>query len=241
MAAERREVSATGSGRAEEKPLKAPDGGAGLRGAARFRPRLSAGAEALLDGDKATAREAANAFRQLDGPSVLQPMRNWVTFHAGLANLIAGDHRAAKERFGNLAERASTSQDAGLATFFARSAELGAARRSRSRHPPAQTLNRKNYESMGLLMYGMKNWALGKTEEALALLTEFGKATPEGDDEWIADYQPLATGLVSDREHWQVASKAFAEAKAAPDKLAAALETVSSARRQLRRSNSPTK
>ncbi len=188
---------------------------------------------ALVDGDKATAREAATTFRQLDGPSVLQPQRNWVTFHAGLANLIAGDTAAATERFGKLAERAHTAQNAGLATFFARTAELGGSAETIAPSEGA-TLNRKNYESMALLMYGLKNWALGKTGEALALLTEFGKATPEGDDEWIADDQPLATGLVSDREHWQVASKAFAEGKDAPDKLAAALETVSSARRQLR-------
>jgi hypothetical protein len=188
---------------------------------------------ALVDGDKATAREAAQTFRQLDGPTVLQPQRNWVTFHAGLANLLAGDASAAAERFGKLAERANTTQDPGLATFFARSAEFG---RSGDAIPASEgtALNRKNYEAMGLLMYGLKNWALGKTEDALVLLTEFGKTTPEGDDEWVADYQPLATGIVSDREHWLAASKAFTEGRDAPDKLVASLETVRSARRQMR-------
>jgi predicted RNA-binding Zn-ribbon protein involved in translation (DUF1610 family) len=187
----------------------------------------------LMDGDKELAREAAKTFRELDGPSVLQPQRNWVTFQAGLANLIAGDTAAAAERWGKLAERAHASQDTGLTTFFARSAELGG---TSEPIPAAEgaTLNRKNYESMGLLLYGLKNWALGKTDEALALLTEFGKATPEGEHEWVADYQSLAVGLVSDREHWLAASKAFAEGKGAPEKLVASLETVRSARRQLR-------
>jgi hypothetical protein len=156
-----------------------------------------------------------------------------VTFHAALANLIAGDTAAATERFGKLAERASTTQDAGLATLFARVAELGGKAEA---IPVAEgaSLNRKNYESMGLLAYGLHNWALGKVEEATGLLSEFGKATPEGDDEWISDYQPLANGIVSDREHWLVASKALTEGKDAPAKLNTALETVSSARRQLR-------
>jgi hypothetical protein len=217
----------------KEKPIAAPVAEPVFAPPADFDREYRLARMSLIDGDRATAREAAQTFRQLDGPSVLQPQRNWVTFHAALANLIAGDDAAAVERFGKLAERANTSQDAGLATLFARVAELGGKSEA---IPVAEgaSLNRKNYESMGLLAYGLKNWALGKVEEAVGLLTEFSKATPEGDDEWIADYQPLAAGMVSDREHWLVASKAFTEGKGAPDKLNPALETVSSARRQMR-------
>jgi predicted RNA-binding Zn-ribbon protein involved in translation (DUF1610 family) len=190
----------------------------------------------LANGDKEAAREAAKTFRQLDGPGVQQPLRNWVTFHGGLAHLIAGEPQAAEDRFRKLGERAAFSRqpaDAKLASFFLRAAEIGA----KPEPVPvaeAEKLDRKDFESMGLLLYGLKNWALGKFDEASPFFTEFAKATPEAADEWVTDYRVIAEGFVSDRAEWKTADEAYTSAKDAPDKQSAALMAVKGARARLR-------
>ncbi len=189
----------------------------------------------LLDGDRDGAREAAKNFRELDGPDVPQPLRNWVTFHSGLAHLIAGESQPAKDRFTRLTERATFSKDpanAKLVTFFLQSAELG----STDRTIPAdslQSLDRNNYQAMGLLVAGLRNWQLGARAEASALFDEFAKAEPTGEDEWVAEYKDLARGFVGDFKEWTTATEVFKGAKDAPDKQAAAVNSLKAARTRL--------
>jgi len=189
----------------------------------------------LLDADKESAQEAAKTFRQLDGPGVLQPMRNWVTFHAGLANLLAGDNDAAVERFTKLAERSSAkeTQDAKLAAFFTRCTEV-VTKNDVIPVTAGADFDRKNFESIGLFAYGLKNWVLGKFDEAGAMFAEFEKARPEGEDEWVDDYRAVAADLVSDRGHYLSAKQAYDEAKAAPDKMNVSVLAIKEARLRLR-------
>ena len=189
----------------------------------------------LLDGDRDGAREAAKSFRELDGPGVPQPLRNWVTFHSGLAHLIAGESQPAKDRFARLTERAAFSKDpanARLVTFFLQSAELGSMDKA---IPPdsLQSLDRNSYQAMGLLVAGLKNWQLGASAEASALFDEFARAEPAGEDEWVAEYKDLAKGFVGDFKEWTTATETFNAAKDAPDKQAAAVNSLKAARTRL--------
>ena len=189
----------------------------------------------LMDGNRERARETAKVFRELDGPGVAQPLRNWVTFHSGLAHLLAGENQQAIDRFQRLAERAEFSKapaDAKLVAFFQRSVALASADQA---IPAAavENLERKNYEAMGLLLAGLKNWALGAQDEAGAVLGEFAKAEPAGADEWVAEYKDIAKGFVDDLGAWRTANEAFTAAKDAPEKQAEALATIKAARERL--------
>ncbi len=191
----------------------------------------------LLDGNAESARDSAQEFRGFDTERVQQPLRNWVTLHAALAHLVAGEAKLATERFHRITDRGAFSKDPAyekLAAFFLETAKV-AATAEPVRTTDVGNLNRGNYEAMALLLYGLKDWALGDYEDAAALLDDFAKSTPAGEDEWIADYKPIASALIAESTEWRAAKSAFIAAMEDPEKQADALAAVKTAREHVGR------
>jgi hypothetical protein len=80
-------------------------------------------------------------------------------------------------------------------------------------------------EALAPLLFGLKDWDLGRFNDAGTLLGLYLSSTPKEPFEWVADYKPLAQKYADDEAAYE---KALADAAAAdtPDKRAAALKEV---------------
>ena len=181
----------------------------------------------LLAGD---APAAAAAFRALDADTVRQPMRNWITLHAGLAHLLAGQPGESSADFRKLGERERFSEDPAeekLANYFT---ECGRALGGEETiAAPAAT---DDHGTLGLLLYALKNWTRGAIDEAGPMLRAFAAAAPAGHTAWIADYQPLAAPYLADFAAYRAALDLPTPAALAEKK--GTLEALKAAREKLR-------
>jgi hypothetical protein len=144
-------------------------------------------------GDPSKAAEAlTNLDAKTDPP---QPLRNWITLHAGLAELLAGREEPAQKHFKAIVDRGVYSTDPteqDLANFFIRTAK-----RTMGREPikldAVADLDRSNYEAIDFFIFGIRNWSLGAYDDAWQLLRQFSRCTPQDRHVWISDYKPLAS------------------------------------------------
>ncbi len=142
------------------------------------------------------AAQAAEALAKLDaGMTAPQPLRNWITLHAGLAELLAGRTDAAQAHFGAIIERGVYSPDPAeqdLANFFVETARQ--ANGTSAITPDAvKDLDRTGYETLKLFVFAVKNWTLGASDEAWQLFRQFTVCTPQDRYAWISEYKPLAS------------------------------------------------
>jgi hypothetical protein len=149
--------------------------------------------ERLLHDD---AAGAASVFQKMAAePATALPMRGWALLGAGMSELVAGHSDEAKNHFHALAKMdfsGARRDDAKLAAFFS----AGADRMTKDETvtvASAKELSRTNHESVGLLLFALKDWDEGAFEEAIALFRQFRSATPEGAAAWIAELKPIAT------------------------------------------------
>jgi serine/threonine protein kinase len=147
----------------------------------------------LVAGDPAKAAEALTSLDAKTTPP--QPLRNWITLNAGLAELLAGREEPAQKHFQEILKRGVYSPDPAeqdLATFFVDIAKRAAG------HEPIKLeavadLDRDNYEALGFFVFGIKDWSLGAYDDAWQLFRQFTRCTPQDRHAWISEYKPLAS------------------------------------------------
>ena len=167
---------------------------------------------------------ATDAFRQAAGQPRLAPARvAWANLLEGLAESAAGHAVLADDAFKKLVDRApfsTAAADEKLAAFFP-----DVARQMTGRAPiaPAATAGRSktNHEAIAPLLFGVKNWQLGRTDDAVVLLREFRQTKPAGPDAWIEELKPVAARLIEEFTAFQVASDSLRAAKNPQQKKAA--------------------
>jgi serine/threonine protein kinase len=134
--------------------------------------------------------DAAKAFKELESePNLPVPAEQWILLHEGLAQLLAGDNRAAEQTFSALKKRGNFSQhpdDSALALFFVNLATL---LESHTPILPSQTrsFEYRDHRSFGLLLCGLKNWNLGQYENAAKIFLSFDLHSGTTRPAWISD------------------------------------------------------
>lgn len=140
----------------------------------------------LMDGKAAAA---AARLRKLDArKDIPQPLHNWITLYAGLAELEAGREEEARTVFAKLAERGPFTKDDGpasqrLAEFFV---ELGEKLSAPGPVPErlASNYDRMNHEAIALYLYALKNENAGDFPEALAFHRQFSTTDLKEKEPW---------------------------------------------------------
>ena len=162
----------------------------------------------LASGD---AARAAAAFRELgQKPGVTQPLLDWVSLHAGLAELLAGQNEQATAHFKEIEARGIYSPDPAeekLANFFVETARRAA---SGEPIPPSikESLDGNTYEALALLIFAVKNWNQGRLGEAGAFFDQFVSSSPQERHAWVAEYQPMARPYIADLTALRLAAEA---------------------------------
>ncbi len=189
-------------------------------------PRIEAAriANANIEPDFKAARElliagkfdrAGVALDELEArPNVPQPLLNWITLHRGLSRLLIGKEPQAREIFAKLEERGAYSQDPAeekMSSFFVDTAhQLAGAFTIQA--SIARNYDKSNHQSIALLLFALKDWQMGKFDEAGPLFRQFHSSAPAAPYQWIGDYKEFATQYI----------EAFAEYREVSAKLRAA-------------------
>jgi hypothetical protein len=178
--------------------------------------RFKAAWEKLARGDAT----AAAAFAQLGEKEQKQPDADWLSLGEGLAHLAAGEAAAAQKAFNKISTRgafASGGEQGQLSEFFLRIA------RSMDGTAPinpavAQRYAPNNHEAIALLAFGLKDWQLGRVDDAVAFLRQFRSSSPIGSAEWIAGLKPLATRYLEQFAEFEMTIQELKDARTASAK-----------------------
>jgi hypothetical protein len=176
--------------------------------------------EALAKFQENHPAEAAEILAKIAAQRPAQPRLDWANMLEGLAELAAGHRPDSVATFTKIEERGPFSNkdsDQKLAAFF-----VEVAHQMASEQPvdvaAGKSLSQVNYEALALLLYGMKNWELGKIDEGVELLRLFRQATPAGQDAWIADLKPVGMAYLDEFTSFEMASDRLKKAQTIPDK-----------------------
>ncbi len=180
----------------------------GARDPERIDVRYEQTRQVLASGD---AAKAAEAFARLAGETdTPQPLQNWITLHAGLAELLAGQAEKAQAWFAALEARGLYSPDPAeqpLANFFVATAHRAAG----AQIIPAAAIkdvNRDSYETIALFVFAVKDWSLGEYDEAWQLFRQFSLCTPQDRFAWISTYKPLSSPYLAEINAYRTAAEA---------------------------------
>ena len=88
--------------------------------------------------------------------------------------------------------------------------------------------------SLAFLIAGLSQWDAGEFEASVALMRRFQKATPTGDDAWVAEYRPLVTRYLDDYGAWREIADDVAKAGTSPKLAEAALKKIPAPRSKVR-------
>jgi hypothetical protein len=198
-----------------------------------LQPAFKSAREMLVRGEASGAAQALEKLEQQ--ADVPQPLLSWVTLHTGLAQLLAGNELESRKTFARMAARpmfGSQADDRKLSQYFI---DLGKQLASDQPIPAsiAKEIDKTNYESIGLLLYALKDWDLGQFDEATSLFREFQNVLPQAPYQRVTDYKDLAGPYLSDIELVQTLAD---RAKAADDavKRRELLQSLSSAKNELK-------
>lgn len=200
-----------------------------------LQPDFKAGREMLVKGQFAAGARVLEQIEEQQ--NVPQPLFSWVTLHIGLARLLEGNEPDSRKVFGRLASRAPfgrSEEDRKLATFFS---TVGKQLETDQPQPAsvAKDLDKESFESIALLLYGLKNWYLGNTEDATTLFRQFRSATPAAPYQWIADYKNLVDPYLKDFTIFQTASQSAKDAATAtPEKRKTTLASLQTLKSELK-------
>jgi hypothetical protein len=160
---------------------------------------------------------------------------NWLTLHEGLADLLGGKEASSRKAFSRLAAREVSGKEAAerkQSQFFI---DLGKALEGDQPQPAsiARDIDKSSYESIALLLHALKDWNLGKYDDAGPLFRQFQSATPQAPHGWISEYKPLTQSYI---EEYSVFRSGTDKAKAADtiEKKRAALPEIKAARAQMK-------
>ena len=164
------------------------------------------------------------AFREAAAQPKLAPVQlAWANLLEGLAETSAGRRTEADAAFTKITDRglfSTKEEDEKLAQFF-----LETARRMTGPTPlapsAASALDKLNHEAIAPLLFGVKDWQLGKIDEAVALLRQFRQTTPGGRNLWIGELKPIANDLIEEFTAFQMAADRLKTANSPAEKKAA--------------------
>lgn len=192
----------------------------------------------------AKARRLAAAFHygqaiaELDSipgvDSLRQPLLNWYRLQRGLMLLLDGRRADAEPLFAALDREDLYSRDPAqlpLANFFKESGRLMKDDRPISSNA-VSLFKRDNYESLALLLFGVKNWQMGAFESSAKLLQAYTNAQVGSSDSWVMDYAPVAKRLLDDYERLKTLQERLNKAASKQD-LQALLADVKQARTKM--------
>ena len=188
---------------------------------ASVEPGFKAARQLLVEGK---FDEAAKSLDELETrPSVPQPLLNWIGLHRGLARLLAGKEPEAREIFAKIEERGAYSHDPAevkMSAFFVDAAhQLSGAWTIQASE--ARNYDKSNYQSIALLLFALKDWQMGKFDEAGPLFRQFHSCAPEAPYQWIADYKDYATDYISAFNEYREVSTKLRAANSIGEKRAA--------------------
>ncbi len=171
--------------------VKPPDDGPVT--AERIDAKYEEARKLLVAGDPA---KAAEAFTALDAKTnAPQPLRNWITLHAGLAELLAGREPQSQAQFKAIIDRGLYSPDPtehDLATFF-----VDTATKANGKDPikpdAVASLDRGSYEAFALFIFAIRDWSLADYDDSWQLFRQFTLCTPQDRNGWISEYKTLAS------------------------------------------------
>ena len=205
--------------------------------AERIDAKYEAARKLLIAGD---AAKAAQAFADLDAKTEApQPLRNWITLHAGLAELLANRPKPALAHFAAIEKRGIYSPDPAeqdLARFFVRTAKQASATKP-IEADALEDVDRESYEAIVLFVGAVRNWSLGEHDEAWQLFRQFSLCTPQERHAWVSEYKPLASPYLVEINAFRGAS-GTARAATTLEARRRALQIVQDTRAQLRLASS---
>ena len=180
--------------------------------------------------------DAAKTFRILYEEGRLpEPKSSWAAVHCGLAEFFAGRTPAARAVLKTLSERATPTViglDAKLVGFFRQLSEIASGKPRDD--PKWDAISTTTYESLAVLVGGLRLWEAGDFEESIALMRRFQNAVPAGEDAWIADYRPLVTRYLEDFGTYRDIAGDIAKSAISPKIAEAALKKIPEAKIRLR-------
>jgi predicted RNA-binding Zn-ribbon protein involved in translation (DUF1610 family) len=209
---------------------------------------LRAGLSPLATGSPEAAAyfRSARANRELSDPD-----RAWAALLEGTAELGAEHSEQARAAFALVPELAAKTADQALTNFLVKIANRVNVEQP---IPPreAQEIDRGGYESIALLLYGLRNWQLGDFEDGGAFLRQFRSALPSGSSAWIGELKGMVNSRIEQIVGFEMQVSALKTAAGASERenIAAAfrrlpeplstrgLELVATANREANRSTS---
>jgi hypothetical protein len=157
------------------------------------------------------AVKAAEILTRLDAQAEPpQPLRNWITLHAGLAELASGHAEQAQPHFAALEKRGIYSPDPAeqeLANFFVQTAQLAGGAKPVTAES-VKNIDHGNHEVIALLLFALKDWSLAEYDEAWPLFRQFALATPQDRSGWVSEYKPLVSPYMNEINAFRAAAAA---------------------------------
>ena len=186
----------------------------------KIEPDFKAAREMLVAGK---LDEAAKALDELEMRKPPQPLLNWITLHRGLALLLAGREAEARPIFASIEERGPFSHDPAeekMAGFFTDTAHQLAGAFS-VQASVASNYDKFNHEAIALLLFALKDWQMGKFDEAGELFSQFHSSKPKEPHQWIGDYKEFGTQYSEAYKEYRAVSKKLREANTVAERKSA--------------------
>ena len=146
----------------------------------------------IVAGRYADAKESFAAL--LQRPDLVQPTRNWARLHDGLTALLNNEVTESRAIFGSLQKEGLYTKDPAqlkLANFFEETGRF----MTDAKPIPSSVLaswDKNSFENIALLLFGLKDWALGQFEDANTFFEAYLSGKPPAPYGWISDYEPIA-------------------------------------------------
>ena len=166
--------------------------------------------------------KAGAAFHKAGTHDKLSPEnRAWAALLEGAAELNAGHAAPARAAFQQVQSLAGKTGNEKLTTFF-----IGTAAHLLTDSPltigDARDADRTGPGAIALLLFGLKDWQLGRIDDGVALLRQFRSSNPAGVGAWVGELKVLATDRIEEFTAFQMHSDALKAATATAERAQAA-------------------
>jgi len=168
------------------------------------------------DAALAALKEIANR------PNLQQPAKNWATLTLGIGQYLgnhASDAHGTFDRLRNDGMYSFAERDSKLTSFFT---TVG---RAITEDKPIDPNLGKQYatpafEPLAILAFALKDWQMGRFEDAASLFQDFVSSEPTGSWSWIADFKAMAKPYQEDYAVFSELPGKIKNAKGAADQAA---------------------
>lgn len=149
--------------------------------------------------------DAGNLLTQLDRmTNAGQPIPHWTDFHNALISLLKGDVQSARKSMGqleNIVPYSPEEEAVEVSNFFAQTARAFSGPNAVALKVSDQFKN-DGLEALSLLMFGLKNYHLGKYRDSAQILSRFKNSViaPNSQYTWINNYKTLTDDYLADAQ-----------------------------------------